>query len=60
MARRRAAQLYRKLRSKGVTVRSTIDCLIAQACIDSDSALITSDMANFAGIAKHSALVLVH
>jgi len=48
------------LRSKGVTVRSTIDCLIAQACIDSDSALITSDMANFAGIAKHSALVLVH
>jgi len=56
----RAAQLYRKLRSKGVTVRSTIDCLIAQACIDGDSALITSDMADFAGIAKHSALVLVH
>jgi predicted nucleic acid-binding protein len=55
----RAAELYRRLRAKGVAVRSTIDSLIAQACLDSDSPLITGDIGDFAAIAKHSRLHLV-
>lgn len=39
----RAAELYRLCRSQGVTIRSTIDCLIAQIAIDSDSTLLHSD-----------------
>jgi predicted nucleic acid-binding protein len=38
-----AAELYRKARRKGVTVRSTIDCLIAAVCLENDVALLHHD-----------------
>ncbi|MBM4397043.1 MAG: PIN domain nuclease [Deltaproteobacteria bacterium] len=53
-----AAALYRSLRKRGVTVRSPVDCLIAQACIDAGARLLTEDR-DFDAIAAHSALRLV-
>ncbi|MBV8468536.1 MAG: PIN domain nuclease [Burkholderiaceae bacterium] len=38
-----AARNFRFLRAKGVTVRKTIDTLIATRCIESDMALLFSD-----------------
>jgi len=39
----RAAELYRSLRRRGVTVRSTIDCLIAVLAEENDCALLARD-----------------
>ena len=38
-----SASNYRILRSNGVTIRKTIDCLIATRCIIDDHVLLTSD-----------------
>jgi hypothetical protein len=38
-----AARNFRTLRSRGVTIRKTIDTLIATRCIESDYALLYSD-----------------
>lgn len=38
-----SARNFRRLRSLGVTVRKTIDCLIATRCIESGHALLFSD-----------------
>lgn len=38
-----SAQNYRLLRAKGVTIRATIDCLIASYCIVHHCALLHSD-----------------
>ena len=38
-----AAGNYRKLRQKGITIRSTIDCLIATFCIENTIALLHND-----------------
>lgn len=38
-----AARIYRLCRAKGFTVRSTIDCLIAQLCLRDGFALLTKD-----------------
>ncbi len=38
-----AARLYRQCRAKGITVRSTIDCLIAQLCIRDNLPLLAKD-----------------
>lgn len=46
-----AARLYARCRRAGVTVRSTIDCLIAQVAIDNDLALLHND-GDFERIAK--------
>lgn len=40
---RAAAGLYRAARRKGITIRSTIDCLIAAVCIREDVPLLHSD-----------------
>jgi len=53
-----AARIYRTCRSKGVTIRSTIDCLIAALAINNDLPLLTKD-ADFRLIAKHTKLRLV-
>lgn len=53
-----AARLYRLCRSKGVTIRSTIDCLIAQLCLRDNLALLSRDR-DFAGIARFTSLRLV-
>jgi predicted nucleic acid-binding protein len=39
----RAAELYARCRRSGITVRSTIDCLIAQIAIEHDLELLHSD-----------------
>jgi predicted nucleic acid-binding protein len=38
-----AAVLFRELRAKGVTIRSTIDCLIAQLCVENNALLLSKD-----------------
>ena len=54
----KAAALYRACRERGVTVRSTIDCVIAQACLKHNLPLLTRDQ-DFEAIAQVSALRLV-
>jgi hypothetical protein len=39
----KAAQLYRMCRKKGITIRKTIDCLIAQTAIDHHLILLHQD-----------------
>ncbi len=53
-----AAEIYRLCRTKGITVRSTIDCLIAQMCLRDGLVLLTKDR-DFTGIAKCTDLQLV-
>jgi predicted nucleic acid-binding protein len=38
-----AASLYRRCRQKGITIRSSIDCLIAQVAIEHRLLLLHSD-----------------
>lgn len=52
-----AAQLFRALRRRGVTVRGAADCIIAQTCIAAGADLLTADR-DFMGIARHSPLQL--
>lgn len=52
-----AANLYRTLQKKGVTVRGAIDCIIAQACLNAASELMTLDR-DFVGIARFTGLKL--
>lgn len=47
-----AARLYFDLRRKGITIRNTIDCLIAQMTIENDLYLLHDD-ADFTRIAGH-------
>ncbi len=50
-----AAQLYRFLRKKGVTIRKANDCIIAASCIEFDIPLFHNDK-DFDNIAKYSSL----
>ena len=50
-----AAALYRLLRTKGVTVRTSNDCLIAWLCISNDIQIHHNDK-DFDNIAKHTSL----
>jgi predicted nucleic acid-binding protein len=50
-----SARNYRTLRAQGVTVRKTIDCLIATFCIENDHSLLHSD-ADFDGFERHLGL----
>ena len=52
-----AADMYRKCRSKGLTVRSTIDLLIAQVAIEHGAALLHNDR-DFDALASVSSLNL--
>lgn len=53
-----ASSLYRSCRSRGVTVRRMIDCLIAAVAIGSDAAVLHAD-ADFDVLAEHTALRVV-
>jgi hypothetical protein len=53
----RAAGLYRACRARGITPRSTIDCLIAQLCLRHEYALLARDR-DFEAIAKIAPLRL--
>jgi predicted nucleic acid-binding protein len=52
---RASAELYRGLRKKGVTVRGSVDVLIATLCIENRLSLLHNDR-DFDVIAKHAAL----
>jgi predicted nucleic acid-binding protein len=52
---RRAAALYRSARRRGMTIRRTLDCLIASVCIREDVPLLHAD-ADFDRLAQCSAL----
>ena len=52
-----AAALFRRLRRLGVTVRGTVDCVIAHTCIAADVELLSTDQ-DFVAIARHTALRL--
>lgn len=53
----KAADLYRKCRTKGLSIRSTIDLLIAQTAIENNSELLHNDR-DFEAIASVSSLKL--
>ena len=53
-----AARHYRTLRKLGLTVRKTIDCLIATYCLENGHALLHSD-ADFDAFEQHLGLVVV-
>ena len=54
-----SARNYRLLRQKGVTVRKTIDSLIATYCIEDDHDLLHND-SDFDGYEKYLDLRVVH
>ncbi|MBS1526362.1 MAG: PIN domain-containing protein [Bacteroidetes bacterium] len=54
----KAAQLYRELRKKGVTVRKPNDCLIALYAMDYDIPILQDDR-DFQLIAQHAKLKLI-
>ena len=54
-----AAQLYRTARAKGLTVRSSIDCLIAAVALRTGSPVLALDR-DFEALAQVSDLVLEH
>jgi len=56
---RQSAQNYRTLRKKGITVRKTIDCLIATFCIAENHILLHRDN-DFDGFEKHLGLNVAH
>lgn len=51
----KSAMNYRTLRAKGVTVRKTIDVIIATFCIENDLSLLHSDK-DFRAMEEHLAL----
>lgn len=54
-----SARNFRYLRQKGVTVRKTIDSLIATFCIENDRQLLHND-SDFNGYEKHLGLQVIH
>jgi predicted nucleic acid-binding protein len=54
-----AAQNYRRLRSRGHTIRKTIDCLIATFCLETRNPLLHRDR-DFDPFEKYLGLVVVH
>jgi predicted nucleic acid-binding protein len=55
----KSAQNYRILRDRGVTIRSTIDCLTATYCIEYNHKLLHGDR-DFDAFEKHLGLRVVH
>lgn len=51
----RAANLYRFLRKKGITIRKPNDCLIASICIDNNFHIFHNDK-DFDNISKYTSL----
>jgi predicted nucleic acid-binding protein len=56
---RDSARYYRTLRAKGYTVRKTVDCLIATACIRGQHALLHRDR-DFDSFERFLGLSVVH
>ena len=54
-----SARNYRRLRSRGVTIRKTIDCLIATLCIENGHSLLHRDR-DFDAFETHLGLQVIH
>ena len=54
----RAVDIYRKLRKKGITIRKSIDCIIAATVLEHHGRLLHNDN-DFTLIAKHFPLKVV-
>lgn len=54
-----SAQNYRSLRKRGITVRKTIDCLIATFCLDSRHSLLHRDQ-DYDPFEAHLGLQVIH
>ena len=54
-----SARNYRMLRNKGITVRKTVDCMIATYCIAASCQLLHSD-ADFLPFEEHLGLAVIH
>ncbi len=54
-----SARNYRLMRRKGITVRKTIDSLIATYCIENEHDLLHNDI-DFDGYEKHLGLSVIH
>lgn len=50
-----SAEIYRSLRKRGITIRNTVDCMIASVAIDSNIPLLHNDK-DFIPIEKHCGL----
>jgi predicted nucleic acid-binding protein len=55
---RRAAAMYRTCRRRGVTIRRTLDCLIASVCVREDVPLLHADV-DFDRLAEHTELRVI-
>jgi predicted nucleic acid-binding protein len=55
---RSASGIYRTCRTAGASIRSVVDCLIAQICIRHRFELLSKDK-DFARIARHASLQIV-
>lgn len=55
-----AARNYRRLRARGVTVRGTVDVLIATRCLADGLALLHSDHRDFDAFERHLGLHVVN
>jgi len=51
----RSADIFRKLHSKGITIRKSLDCMIASVAIENDIPLLQNDK-DFQPIEKHCSL----
>ena len=54
-----AAYIYRSLRARGITIRNSVDCMIAAVCIENNVALLHDDR-DFEPISKHFDLRIVN
>ncbi|NTW37861.1 MAG: PIN domain nuclease [Syntrophobacteraceae bacterium] len=53
-----AAETYRTLRSRGITIRNSVDCMIAAVCIENKAQLLHNDR-DFDYIANTSDLLVI-
>lgn len=53
-----AASIYRNLRLRGITIRNSVDCMIAAVCIENEIRLLHNDR-DFDLLAAHSELEVV-
>lgn len=53
-----SAEIYKKLRSKGITIRKTLDCMIAAVAMEHNVPLLHNDR-DFDPIEKHFSLKII-
>lgn len=54
-----AADIYRSLRARGITIRNSVDCMIAAVCIENNVVLLQNDK-DFDHISEHFDLKILN